>query len=112
MAVAPPDSIEEIFTVEREIAAMLDGERLKSIRWLDETRNAIDQAAQAELVRLEESAAQDEAAAKASAAENAAAIVERAKSFAARIDRLDDAHLTAIVRKQIAAIVPGPSHDR
>lgn len=107
MATAPPDSIEEILTVEREIAAMLDGERLKSIRWLEETRKTIDQAAQDDLVRIKASAAQDEAAAKRSAAENAAAIVEQAKSFATRIDRLDDAPLAAIVRKQIACIVPG-----
>jgi hypothetical protein len=102
-----PDLLEDILAVEREIAEMIGAEQSKAVRWLDESKQAIDRDARAELARLQEAAAQDEIAAKKVAAEQAAGLIEQSRSVARRIEALDDAQLRPIVSKHLTSIVPG-----
>jgi hypothetical protein len=102
-----PDLLEDILAVEREIAEMIGAEQSKAVRWLDESKQAIDREARAELARLHEVAVQDEIAAKKAAAEQAAGLIEQSKSLACRIEALADAQLRPIVSKHLASIIPG-----
>lgn len=101
------DPLEDVLTVEREIADLLGTERGKAAIWLEERKREIDAAAQTELEHIEQKARDDEEVAKRAAAGKAAAIVERAESFVARIEALDDARLAPLVRKSIGSILPG-----
>ncbi|HSP16564.1 MAG TPA: hypothetical protein VLV78_17600 [Thermoanaerobaculia bacterium] len=112
MAISPPESLDDILVIEREIGDMVDLERSKAAQWLEETTRSIDEAAQSELARLGQSAAQDQAAAKKNAEEKAEDIVERARSLAARIEAARDEQLKSIVRKHIACIALRPANDQ
>lgn len=100
-------SLDDVLAVERELAELMGTERRKAARWLEERRREIDSAAKVERERLEHSAREDEDTATKSAAEKAAVIVEQSVSLARRIEALDDARLSPIVRKHLACLVPG-----
>ncbi len=104
MAISPSESLDDILVIEREIAAMLAGERAKAAQWLEDTKRSIDQTAQAELARVHETAAVDQERARETARLNAASIVEKAESVAARLDSLGDEQLKPIVWRHVATI--------
>jgi hypothetical protein len=99
--------LEDVLTVEREIAELLGNERTKAAQWLEEQKRDIDAAAQTELAHIEQNAHGGEETARRAAAANAAAIVERARAFAARIDALEDARLAPLVLEHLSFILPG-----
>lgn len=101
------DPLEDVLTVEREIADLLGTARGKAALWLEEQKRNIDAAGRTELEHIEQDARDGEEAAKRAAAEKATVIVERAESFVARIEALDDARLAPLVRKHIGSILPG-----
>ena len=104
---SPPQPLDHILAVERETAVLVEAERAKASKWLDETKRAIDEAGRAEIALLNDTTVQREAAAKATAAEKAAAIVDDANAFAARLAAVDDDRLRPIVWKHIAGIAAG-----
>ena len=105
------DTLTEILGVEKVIRDKLDAEREHAYSWREQARSAIEQAHQAELERLRDTALRDEAAAKQAASERAAAIVLAATTAAAAIERFQDDDLRPYVRQHIACIAPGMSRD-
>jgi uncharacterized protein YpuA (DUF1002 family) len=100
-------TLDDVLTVESELAERIGSERRNAARWLTERKCEIDEASRSELAEIQRVAKENEEAAKKAAAANAAAIVERSIALAARLQALDDAQLGSIVRKHLAAILPG-----
>lgn len=106
------DTLNEILEVEKQIKEMLDAETEKARRWLEQAKRKIEQERQSEIAQRDESVAQRKAAAKKAAEDKAAAIVQRARSLADHIARLDDNRLQQFVWEHIADIAPRVTRDR
>jgi hypothetical protein len=101
------DTLEEILAVEKEIRDQLEGERDEASRWLAGVRHGIEQDKLAEIVRIKDSVAQQDEAARKAAREKANEILRRATSAAQSVERVRDDELERRVRQHVACIVPG-----
>lgn len=106
-AIARPDPLEDVLNVERELAGVMESERLKAARWLEERKAGIDRSAEVALAAIGGAVRDDEQAATAAREENAAALVENSRQVAGRLAALDEGRLRAVVRKHLSAILPG-----
>lgn len=101
------NTLQEVFGVEREISGMLAAERKKADEWLERARREIDQWTTSEIAALKTSAARDQEAAREVARERAAATLAQAMSATDRVRGLPDAQLAPLVRRHLAALLPG-----
>jgi flagellar biosynthesis/type III secretory pathway protein FliH len=101
------NTLREVFDVEREISVALAAERQKADEWLERARREIDQWKTSEIADLRASAAREREAAEKAAREQAAATIARTKSAADRVRSLTDAELAPLIRRQLAALLPG-----
>lgn len=101
------DTLHEVFGVEREISGTLAAERQKVDEWLDRARREIEQWKTSEIAALKASAAREEDTARRAAREQGEATLARATSAADRVRGLADAELAPLVRRQLAALLPG-----
>jgi len=103
------NTLREVFDVEREISVALAAERQKADEWLERARREIDQWKTSEIEALKASAAREQDAAEKAARDQAAATLARTKSAADRVRGLTDAELAPLIRRQLAALLPGPT---
>jgi DNA repair exonuclease SbcCD ATPase subunit len=101
------DTLQEVFGVEREISGTLAAERQKADEWLDRARREVSQWQASEIAGLRASAARDQEVAQLAAREKAAATLAQATSATDRVRGLTDAELAPLVRRQLAALLPG-----
>ncbi|MBS0396732.1 MAG: hypothetical protein JSR54_19080 [Proteobacteria bacterium] len=100
-------TLEEVLGVERQIAGELAAARQQAGDWLDSARREIEAGRQAGLEQLKSAGTADAQALERSSQARAAAIAAQAGEWEARVQGLDDAALRPIVRRALAALVPG-----
>lgn len=101
------NTLQEVFGVEREISGTLAKERQNADEWLERAHREIEQWKTSEIAGLKASAAREQDAAQQVAREQAAATLARVKSATDRVRGLTDAELAPLVRRQLAALLPG-----
>ena len=106
------NTLKEILEVEKQIEETLDRETGKARQWLKQSKREIEEERQSEIAELNEAVARGREEAKTTAAEKAAEIVERARSFADRVEGLGDDCLQHVTWRHIADIAPGTDRDR
>lgn len=106
------DTLKEILEVEKQIKETLDTETARAHQWLEQSKREIEEERQAEIAELNATVARGREEAKTTAEEKAAEVVERARSFAIRIEELDDDCLRQVTWGYIADIVPRINRDR
>ena len=101
------NTLQEVLGVEREISGTLAAERQRADDWLERARCEIEQWKASEIAGLKASAARERDAAQQVARQQAAATLAQAKSATDRVRGLTDAELAPLVRRQLAALLPG-----
>jgi len=101
------DTLAEILRVEKELREQLDAERRRASEWLAATRRDLDAAHQRDLEALRAAAAQGDAGAAGEASQQAAQLIREAEEAARRADRCQPEDLRPVVRRHLAAILPG-----
>lgn len=100
-------TLAEILGVEHELRERLDAEREQASRWLEQKRREIDLAHAARVSQLQSEAAQRRELALAAARERGAAVVRDTEAAAAAQSAVGDEHIRPLVRRHLAAILPG-----
>lgn len=103
------DTLAEILRVEKELREQLDAERSRAAEWLAATRRETEQAHQRDVDALRASAGQGEAAAAQAARDQADQIIREAEAGVRGRVRLPEDELRSVVRRHLAAILPGNS---
>jgi len=101
------DTLAEILCVEKELRRQLDDERARAEEWLAATRRELDAAHERELGALEAAGVAGEPAAARDASERAAQLLREAGDAARIAGGLRPGDLRPLVRRHLAAILPG-----
>jgi len=101
------DTLAEILRVEKELREQLDDEQARAAAWLAESRRELDAAHGRELEALEAAGAASEPAAAQAARDEAAQLLRAAQEAARLAEGLRPEDLRPVVRRHLAAILPG-----
>ena len=101
------DTLAEILRVEKELREQLDGEQARAAAWLAETRRELDASHERELESLEATDVAGESAAAQAACDEAARVLREARNAARIAEGLRPDDLRPLVRRHLAAILPG-----
>lgn len=101
------DTLAEILRVEKELRQQLDDERARAAAWLAETYREAEAAHGRELEALEATGATGESASAQAASDEAEQLLQQAESAAGLAGRLRPEDLGPLVRRHLAAILPG-----
>jgi hypothetical protein len=101
------DVLSQVIEAEKEIQKCLEAEKVKVREWLESVKRECESEFAVEERKIKESLDLSMAESAKQSEAKAGRIVEEAGQYAARLEQLRPETLSAIVRKQIANILPG-----
>ncbi len=105
------DILDTIIETEKEIQETLERERRKSVQWLENTKKAIEAEIAAEVLKLEKSSRETDAAARENARRRAAEILADAAEQCRRLSEISDEKLKKFLMQHMAGIRPENNRD-